>query len=460
MQDENAHTLTDSLKQFLDGRGASAVSCRRRPTVDTPNQPLLPETTMDLRDPLDATTRIDRRTLLAQTSRATIALSTGALFGRGAHAQDVVKIGWIQPTTGPFASSFGPMYLAAEMALEEINAAGGILGRKLVKVVADDEGSPAKEPIVTRRLIDEGCRFILGPVGSSQALASLEVSTAAKVIQGSYAVAPEMGDGKRYPYHYQFNFTGDAQARRHAEFLQQRGFKKIGLLVEDSAAGAALTAAAVKEIPAHGMQIVSEQQFPVKVADMTPFLRKLRSDGAEALEAFVSNNGDITQMMVGLARIGWKPVIAGHTGFLFAGTPGAVPDNARYNEVYAATFRALTYTDKDAPSERVKAFARRIASSNVPDTLLGPAATTPFYDFLHALKYGVEKAKSWETEAVKRALDSSSNITGLFGPMAFTATRHSAYDHTVVTMATANSMEEPISKEFRGLFRRRAPGAV
>jgi ABC-type branched-subunit amino acid transport system substrate-binding protein len=415
---------------------------------------------MDLREQLDAGTRIDRRTLLAHSSRAAIALAAGSLFGRHAFAADEVKVGWIQPTTGALASSFGPLYLAADMALEEINAAGGILGRKLVKVVADDEGSPAKEPIVTRRLIDEGCRFILGPVGSSQALASLEVSTPAKVIQATYASAPEMGDGKRYPYHYQFNFTTDAQAVRHAEYLAQRGFKKIGLLVEDSAAGAGLKAAALKEIPARGMQVVSEQQFPLKVADMTPYLRKLRSDGAEALEAHVSNNVDITQMLVGLSRIGWKPVIAGHTGFLFAGTPGAVPDAARYSEVYAATFRALTYTDSDQPPDRVKAFARKIASSNVPDTLLGPAATTPFYDFLHVLKYGVEKAKSWDPDAVKRALDSSSDIPGLFGPMTFSDSRHCAYDHTVVAMAAANSMDEPLSKEYRGLFRHRAPGAA
>ncbi|NML47257.1 ABC transporter substrate-binding protein [Ramlibacter sp. G-1-2-2] len=414
---------------------------------------------MDYRDPQLAA-RIDRRTLLAHGARTAAALAAGSLFGRGAFAADEVKIGWIQPTTGALASSFGPLYLAADMALEEINAAGGILGRKLVKVTADDEGSPAKEPIVTRRLIDDGCRFILGPVGSSQALASLEVSTAAKVIQATYASATEMGDGKRYPYHYQFNFTTDAQAVSHAAFLQQRGFKKIGLLVEDSAAGAGLKASAMKEIPAHGMQIVSVQEFPLKVADMTPFLRKLRADGAEALEAHVSNNVDITQMLVGLARIGWKPVIAGHTGFLFAGTPGAVPDNARYNDVYAATFKALTYSGSEQPPERVKAFVRKIAASNVSDTLLGPAATTPFYDFLYALKYGVEKAKSWDTEAIKKALDSSSDIPGLFGPMKFTATNHTAYDASVVAMAVANSMEDPLSKEYRGLFRRRAGGAA
>ena len=94
----------------------------------------------------------------------------------------------------------------------------------------------------------------------------------------------------------------------------------------------------------------------------------------------------------------------------------------------------------------------------MPEGLLGPAATTPFYDYLIALKYGVEKAKSWDTEAVKKVLDNANDIPGMFGRMAFTPTRHTAYDEEVVTLAISNSMEEPQSKEFKGLLRRRAPG--
>ena len=116
-------------------------------------------------------------------------------------------------------------------------------------------------------------------------------------------------------------------------------------------------------------------------------------------------------------------------------TPGAIPNDARYKDVYAATYRALTYTDTDKPPPRVEAFARQIISSNVPDALLGPAATSPFYDFLIALQAAAEKAKSLDTEAVKAALDSGAPIDGLFGPMTFSAERHSAYGSEVVAMA-------------------------
>lgn len=399
---------------------------------------------------------VDRRTVLA-SAIGSAAIATG-LLPRTAHADDVVKVGWIKPMTGPLASSFGPLYLAAQIAMDEINAGGGILGRKLVKVEVDDQGSPAQNPIVTRRLVEEGVKYIVGPIGSSQALASLEISTPAKIISASYATANEMGDGKRFPYHYQFNITSSAQVRRFAEFLNLHKVKKVGILVEDSAAGASTRDALLKEIPAHGMQIVSDQTFPIKVADMTPFLRKLRSDGVDAIAAHVSNNVDITQMLVGLSRMNWKPLIAGHTGLLFAGTPGAIPDSARYNEIYAANFRRLTYAEGEPPPERVRAFCKKILASNVPDSLLGPAATSPFYDFLYALKWAVEHAKSWDTTQVKQALDSGTPIEGLFGRMSFSPFRHSAYDHEVVTMAVSNSMEEPASKEYHGLFRRRATG--
>jgi branched-chain amino acid transport system substrate-binding protein len=399
-----------------------------------------------------------RRKVLAQGAGAAT-LGAGGLLAFPAAAAGEVKLGWIQPVTGPLASSFGPNYLGGDIAFEEINAAGGILGSRLVKVSADDEAAPGKEPLVTRRLIDEGCRFILGPVGSSQALASLEVSTPAKVIQASYGNATELGDGTRYPYHYQFNFTAEAIVQRIAQYYGQRGFKRIGLLIEDSAAAQSVRTSAQRELARHGMTIVSDQTFPVRTADMTPFLRKLRNDGVDALVVHVANNGDITQMLIGLARLGWKPPVAGHAGLLYAGTPGAVPDNARYPDVYTATFHALTYTDRDLPSQRVRNYVGRIASGKLTEAQLGPAATTPFYDFLYALKYAVEKAKSWEPDEVKKVLDTTSAIPGLFGPMHFTAANHTAYDASVVGLAIANSTQEPLSKETRGLLRRAAPTA-
>jgi branched-chain amino acid transport system substrate-binding protein len=112
-------------------------------------------------------TGISRRSMLA----AGPALFGGSLLAAAqsvfAQKGDTIKIGSARAMTGLVASSFAPLYVSVKIAVEEINAAGGILGRPIEIIEADDESSPAKEPAVMRRLIDGGAQALLGPVGSS-----------------------------------------------------------------------------------------------------------------------------------------------------------------------------------------------------------------------------------------------------------------------------------------------------
>ncbi|OJY35281.1 MAG: hypothetical protein BGP06_05155 [Rhizobiales bacterium 65-9] len=312
--------------------------------------------------------------------------------------------------------------------------------------------------MVIRELIDKGINVVVGPTGSSQAMSALEVTTPASIIQCCYASADEVGDGKRYPYHYQINFGAVPQAVRHVDTLQALGKKNIGVLVDDTAAGDSTRQAVVAELKKRGFNIVSEQVFPTKTTDMTPFLRKLRADGAEAIDNHISTNGDATQFFVGLSRIGWKPPTVGHTGLLYAGLPGAVPEESRYEEVYAATYKALTYTDKDMISDKVKKFAKALSDAGTPDALLPVAATSPFYDFVYLLKAVAEKVGAADSKSLKAGLDSFSG-EGFFGRISFTPERHQGYGADVLAMAVVNSTNEPISKESKGLYRRRGPGA-
>jgi branched-chain amino acid transport system substrate-binding protein len=406
--------------------------------------------------PSRETSPSSRRRLLISAAGGAAALGFPVL--RVAHAADDLRLGWVRPLTGPLASSFAPLYYAGDVAIDEINAAGGILGRKLVKVESDDEGSPAKETIVMRQLSEQGVKFIVGPTGSSQAVSALSVSTPLKIIQGCIANADELGDGKQFPFHYQFNFRNAYQAKQHAIYLQKAGIKKAGILVEDSAAGASSRAAMQANLAERGIQIVDTQIFPLRTPDMSPFLRKLRAEGAEAIDCHVSNNLDITQFLVGLSRMRWQPVIVGHYGLLFAGVAGAVPDDARYKDVYTTMFRGLTYTDTDKPPAKVLDFARKIMKGSFPESVFGQAITSPLYDYLYALKAAIEKAKSAEPQAVKDVFDGGFATEGLFGKMSFTPDNHTAYSPDLLTMAVVNSGDDAFGKEYKGLFRRRAPG--
>ncbi|MGZ5911700.1 MAG: ABC transporter substrate-binding protein, partial [Reyranella sp.] len=88
---------------------------------------------------------IDRRDFLRTAGRLGVGafgLSSLGLAG-AAHAAEPFNIGWVRPTTGRLASSFSYLYIGGLIAIEEINAAGGIMGRPIARIEEDDEASPA-----------------------------------------------------------------------------------------------------------------------------------------------------------------------------------------------------------------------------------------------------------------------------------------------------------------------------
>lgn len=370
-------------------------------------------------------------------------------------AADSLRIGWVRPLTGPMASSFVGNFAAGDIALEEINAAGGILGRRLEKFEVDDAGSPAQQPIALRQLAEEGINIVVGPVGSSQTLAALAVSTPAEMLHCGYITASEGGDGKRYPFHYQCSFTVAAQAVLYADFLKARGIGKVGVLVEDSAAGTSVLDALQQELPKRGMTLTGSRVAPLRSNDMTPFLRDLRAGGAEALCVFVANSIDATQVFVGLDRLTWQPLIVGHTGLFYASSSDAIPASGRYADVYGASYRSLTFTGDEAPEPRLRGYIDRILGFGLADAALAPAATSPFYDFLHVIAAAATATGSVESGPIKAWLDQMRDHRGIFGAMAFTPEDHTAYGPGEAAMAQVFPAPSDLYTTTKGLFRPR-----
>lgn len=408
---------------------------------------------MENQKPKTTISKLNRRGFIGTGIAATGLLAAPGILRAQA---DDFRIGWIRPLTGPLASSFEALYAAGDIALEEINEAGGILGRKIVKVEVDDQGAPAQQPLAMRRLISEGVNIVVGPVGSSQTLASLALSSPAKILQSGYITASDGGDGEKYPYHYQCVFTVATQAVKYAEWIAgNTDFKKVGVLVEDSAAGTSVLEATKVELAKRDLTMTGSRVFPLKSNDLTPFLRDMRNSGAEALCVFASNTIDSTQLFVGLDRIDWNPPIVGHTGLFFASAPDAVPETARYPDVYGATYKALTYTETEEPSDRVKAYIAKILKLGLPAAALPPAASSPYYDFLHVVAHAANETQSLETDDLKAYLDQLTGYEGIFGPMSFSPENHTGYGPEAAALAQVFAEPSDLLTSSQGLFRPR-----
>lgn len=115
----------------------------------------------------------DRRKFIKTAGAGAAMLGCGALPIRRAVAssEGPVRLGFISSITGAQAALGQPMLLGAQIAVDQINAAGGVLGRKLELVVRDDKARPNDATVAARELSGEGVKLLLGVVSSSVALA-------------------------------------------------------------------------------------------------------------------------------------------------------------------------------------------------------------------------------------------------------------------------------------------------
>lgn len=399
---------------------------------------------------------IDRRTLLQLAGLAGGSALAGGIPGF-AHAQtaETFRIGWVRPTTGRFVTSYNPLYLGGVMAAEEINAAGGILGRKIERVEEDDEALPSKEPGIVRKLRGAGINYLAGPTGSSQALASLAATNAAKMIQSTYAAAAELGDGKRYPYHYQLLFNTDQQAETCVNYMvRNQKLKKIGILQENTPFGEQATGSTVRFLKSLGLEAASIQVYPITAPDMAPYVANLQKAGVDGVIAWIANIPNAAMTFNTMKNINWFPPVTGHSGLFLPALFDLVTPEAVKN-VYGTYYKAFTWNDTVQPGERQVAFAKKLAGLPAAKNNEVNIAASPYYDFLYLLKRAIEETKSFDVEVVKKALDSTRNYPGMLGNISFTPDNHSGIALADITLASVSS---GVDKRAMGCMRERAPG--
>ena len=396
---------------------------------------------------------VTRRTILSGAT----ALTGGSLLAGAqsvfAQKGDTIKIGSARAMTGLVASSFAPLYVSVKIAVEEINAAGGILGRPLEIIEADDESSPAKEPAVMRKLIDAGAQALLGPVGSSHTLAAVTTTTASRIIHAGGGWAEELADGVKYPYHYQFTYNtghqGEAIARLIVEKLK---LKKVGILQENTGFGESAGAATVRSLKKYGLDPVAVEVYPVNATDLKVYLNKLRAAGADALVLWNSPAQGMLLTAAGLQAMKWYPALLGGNS-LFSNTVLENTDPEVLKNAYGTLIKTMTYGAGEVPGERQVAYAKRVVTFPESRQWEINAAISPFYDYLHLLTKVVNEEKRFDSERIKKAFDTVKNYPGMIGSISFTPENHCALTGDQMVMATLLSGKDPKAMH---VFRERA----
>lgn len=267
----------------------------------------------------------------SKLSRLAVVAATVLAAGvSNAFAQDVgvtaneILLGEVQPMSGP-ASLIGKAGAAgSKLAIAEINAKGGINGRKLRAIYEDDGYVPARSVAAVKKLIDSEKVFALtGTTGSSHMVAMLPTIEEAKIPTIVHMAPNPAVVNPRRPTVFMigpdYDLAGYVPINYMIEKMGQKS-GKFGILYQDDDFGKALLAGYQKAVKQHGVASVAEIPFKRGAKDFSAEVLSLREKGVTAVYLGTLTT-ESAAVMAEFRRLGMKPVI----GTLWAGQlPAAV----------------------------------------------------------------------------------------------------------------------------------------
>ena len=198
------------------------------------------------------------------------------------------KIGAVFSVTGRASFLGDPEKKTAEMAVEQINQAGGINGEKLELIVYDDEGDATKCNLAVKRLItkDKVCA-VIGPSLSGLSLAVVPVAESNKIplvsCAASYKIVTDEKTGKPYPWVFKTPQSDSLAAEAIYAHMRKHNLSKIAILSGTTGFGASGRAELIRLAPDFGISIVADEKYGPKDTDMTTQLTKIKGVAPEAI---------------------------------------------------------------------------------------------------------------------------------------------------------------------------------
>jgi branched-chain amino acid transport system substrate-binding protein len=383
---------------------------------------------------------ITRRQALKSAAAATVASS----FAKPAIAQtSPIQIGYLPALTGPSSSTGVGINRGTQLAVEEINKAGGIGGRQIELITRDTQSDPTKAVNGAAELT-RGAKVsvVFGPVNSGESLAVTPLLARTNTPQVHPCWVDSLTDPKKYPMCFRNAPTnqqiGGAANRYVVEVLKR---KKVAVISDTTGYGTASVNAYVPMLKQMGAEVVYQGNVDAANPDLKPEILRMQGAGAEAIMPWSVNAGFLSRIINTRSQLNWDVPIVGQTT-LGSGQTKALLDKPEYwAKVYPNNFRPVCYGAGGKLPDRTNAFLDRLKSAKIDmgDTLLWWIALG--WDTPNMIAEAI-KAVGPEPEKLVGYLNQLKNFPGVYGDMSFTPDRHDGYPDQQVVMVEANSLKD------------------
>ena len=350
-----------------------------------------------------------------------------------------VKVALVAAMSGGSALSGEAIKRGLTVAIDEINARGGVLGgSKLELVIRDEEGNPSKGVTAARDVIErEKAVAVFGGLHSPVGLAMLPVFHELKVpYVGTWAAATNITRNGRTP-NFMFRVSANDDIVDHflaKHVVEKLGKKKPGVILENTPWGASNQEGLTKWLGKMGAPAVGYEKFNWGDPDMSPQLLRLKSGGADAI-VMVANAPEGAQVVKSRAKIAWDVPTVSHWGISggrFPELTGELSESVVFVQTYSF------FGKQSEVGERVIAALKAKYAIKGPDDILAPVGTANAYDAMHLVALAIDKAGAADGAKVRDALESLGEYKGLIKTYRkpFTAEEHDALtenDYILVT---------------------------
>ena len=323
---------------------------------------------------------------------------------------DAIKIGFNAPLTGFAAADGNSALVGARLAVEQVNAAGGINGDPIELIVYDDQASPKEAaPLAVKMTTqDEVTAGISGSYsGSTRAAATIFQENAVPYIS-AYAVHPDItraGD-----YVFRTSFMGEVQGRAGAKLIGNlMGLKRVALITLNNDFGKSLAAGFKEKAADFGIEVTGEYEYSIKDREFGPIVSKVKSDDPDAVYAsgYFFTAGPLVRQ---IRAAGITVPVIGQEGY----------DSQKFIEIAGPAAEGVIITtslDRDSSDPITRAFIKGFEDkAGYPTDMVAASGHTAVLVMAEALK----KAGAGDRAALRGAIAESS-VDASTGHISFNA---------------------------------------
>ncbi len=343
------------------------------------------------------------------------------------HAQDEIVVGEFASLTGGSASFGQSSHKGTQLAIEEINAAGGVLGKKLKLITEDDQSLAGQPATIARKLIShDKIVALLGEVASSKSLEAAPICQQNKVPMISPASTnpkvTEVGD-----FIFRICFIDPFQGTVMSKFALGKGFKKVAVLTDvkqDYAVG--LAEFFMKHFKENGGEIVKEQKYSTGDKDFKGQLTSLKASKPDAI--FVPGYyGEVALIARQAKQLGIKVPLLGGDGWV-GDSLLKVAGNALDGSFYSSHFSDADQTPD--VQEFVKKYKAKFGGSPDDMAALG-------YDSAMILADAIKRAGGTDGAKLRDAIAATKNFKGITGVITIDEKRNASKSAVIMTIENA-----------------------